>query len=120
MTAVYAATLGLLSVAGMLALVRIARGPTDLDRIVAIDVLVVLVAAGVTVQIAMRRETWNLALVGSVTLLGFLGSVAAARLIDLRRSDLRVRRRQRPPRPTGEDGEPPARSWSGGGEGPAT
>jgi multicomponent Na+:H+ antiporter subunit F len=108
MGVVYGLTLALLCVAGLLTLVRIARGPTDLDRVVAIDVLVVLIVAGATVEIAMRRENWNLALIGSVTLLGFLGSVAAARLIELRGSDLRVRRRPRDPgRQKADSGDPP-------------
>lgn len=87
MTVVYVVTLALLTLAGLLALVRVARGPTDLDRVVALDVLVVLVVAGVTVDIALRHESWNLALIGSVTLLGFLSAVAAARLVELRGPD---------------------------------
>jgi multicomponent Na+:H+ antiporter subunit F len=86
-TVVYVVTLALLTLAGLLALVRVARGPTDLDRVVALDVLVVLVVAGVTVDIALRHESWNLALIGSVTLLGFLSAVAAARLVELRGLD---------------------------------
>ncbi|KPM54873.1 sodium:proton antiporter [Frankia sp. CcI49] len=82
MTAVYTATFVLLSIAGLLTLARLLVGPTDLDRIVALDVLVILIAAGVTVEIGMRREGWNIALVAVVSLLGFLGSVTAARLVE--------------------------------------
>ncbi|MBE3199463.1 monovalent cation/H+ antiporter complex subunit F [Parafrankia irregularis] len=78
MTAVYTATFVLLSVAGLLTLARLLVGPTDLDRIVALDVLVILIVAGVTVEIGMRREGWNIALVAVVSLLGFLGSATAA------------------------------------------
>nr|WP_235497928.1 MULTISPECIES: monovalent cation/H+ antiporter complex subunit F [unclassified Frankia] len=82
LTAVYTATFVLLSIAGLLTLARLLVGPTDLDRIVALDVLVILIAAGVTVEIGMRREGWNIALVAVVSLLGFLGSVTAARLVE--------------------------------------
>ncbi|OAA28760.1 multisubunit sodium/proton antiporter [Frankia sp. EI5c] len=82
MTAVYTITLVLLSVAGMLTLVRVLAGPSDLDRIVALDVLVILIVAGVAVEIGMRGEGWNIALVAVVALLGFLGSVTAARLVE--------------------------------------
>ncbi|MBL7498348.1 sodium:proton antiporter [Frankia sp. CNm7] len=84
MRAVYAVTLGLLGLAGLLTLARAVRGPSELDRVVALEVLVILIAAGVAVDIAMRDEGWNLALLGSIALLGFLGSVAAARLVELR------------------------------------
>lgn len=82
MTTVYTITFVLLSIAGLLALVRLLAGPTDLDRIVALDVLVILIVAGVAVEIGMRREGWNIALVAAVALLGFLGSVTAARLVE--------------------------------------
>jgi multicomponent Na+:H+ antiporter subunit F len=83
-TVVYELTLALLVLAAALAVARLCAGPTELDQVVALDVLVVLIVAGVGVEVAWRREVWNLALLGSVALLGFLGSVAAARLLELR------------------------------------
>ncbi|WP_018500179.1 monovalent cation/H+ antiporter complex subunit F [Parafrankia discariae] len=84
MTTVYTITFVLLAVAGLLTLARALVGPTNLDRIVALDVLVILIVAGVTVEIGMRREGWNIALVAVVALLGFLGSLTAARLVERR------------------------------------
>lgn len=84
MTVVYGITLGLLGVSALLALVRAVRGPTNLDRIVALDVLVVLIVAGVAVDVGMREEGWNISLLAGVALLGFLGSVTAARLVERR------------------------------------
>nr|MDT0664140.1 monovalent cation/H+ antiporter complex subunit F [Micromonospora sp. DSM 115978] len=72
----------MLAAAGLLTLVRLLRGPTNLDRIVALDVLVVLIVAGVTVEIGVRDEGWNIALVVAVALLGFLASVTVARLVE--------------------------------------
>ncbi|ABW14568.1 MULTISPECIES: monovalent cation/H+ antiporter complex subunit F [Parafrankia] len=84
MTTVYTITFVLLAVAGLLTLARALAGPTNLDRIVALDVLVILIVAGVTVEIGMRNEGWNIALVAVVALLGFLGSLTAARLVERR------------------------------------
>ncbi|OHV35259.1 MULTISPECIES: monovalent cation/H+ antiporter complex subunit F [Pseudofrankia] len=84
MQVVYAITLGLVTLAGLLTLVRVVRGPTELDRVLALDVLVVLIVTAVTVEVARLQEGFNLALLGSVALLGFLGAAAAARLVELR------------------------------------
>ncbi|MBL7495783.1 sodium:proton antiporter [Frankia sp. CNm7] len=84
MSIIYGVTLALLGVAGLLTLDRAVRGPTNLDRVVALDVLVVLLVCGVAVDIAMYREGWNIALLGVVALLGFLGSVTAGRLVEQR------------------------------------
>lgn len=84
MTVVYTITLVLLSLAGLLTLGRALAGPTNLDRIVALDVLVILIVAGVSVELGMRNEGWNIALVLVVALLGFLGSLTAARLVERR------------------------------------
>jgi len=83
-TVVYTITLVLLSLAGLLTLVRALVGPTNLDRIVALDVLVILIVGGVAVEVGMRNEGWNIALVLVVALLGFLGSLTAARLVERR------------------------------------
>ncbi|ONH26558.1 monovalent cation/H+ antiporter complex subunit F [Pseudofrankia asymbiotica] len=84
MQVVYTITLGMVTAAGLLTLVRVVRGPTELDRVVALDVLVVLILTAVTVEVARLDEGFNLALLGSVALLGFLGAATAARLVELR------------------------------------
>ena len=71
------ATLG---VAAALALYRLLRGPTTLDRIVALDVFVVLSVMGAAVYVAAYRDGSNIPLLAAVSLVGFVGSVAAARL----------------------------------------
>ncbi|SEG69120.1 multisubunit sodium/proton antiporter, MrpF subunit [Thermomonospora echinospora] len=80
MNAVYAVTLGLLSVAALLTLVRLLRGPTVLDRILALDVLSVLLVGGVGVRAAMLGSTADVASLVVIALLGFAGTVTAARL----------------------------------------
>ncbi|NYI04307.1 monovalent cation/H+ antiporter complex subunit F [Allostreptomyces psammosilenae] len=81
MEAVYAITGALLSVAALLTLVRIGAGPSTLDRIVAIDVLLALVACGVAVWAARSGQPWSLVALVVVTLISFVGSVAVSRLV---------------------------------------
>ncbi|MCK9900870.1 sodium:proton antiporter [Parafrankia colletiae] len=115
MTTVYTITYVLLAAAGMLTVGRLLVGPTDLDRIVALDVLVILITAGVTVEIGMRREGWNIALVAVVALLGFLGSVTAARLVERKGSEQQASERHRSegPEPGGPERQEPERRGAG-------
>lgn len=80
MNAVFVAVLAMLGVAAALALYRLLRGPTTLDRIVALDVFVVLTVVGAGVYVAFYRDGSNIPLLAAVALVGFVGSVSAARL----------------------------------------
>ncbi|MBA9001668.1 MULTISPECIES: monovalent cation/H+ antiporter complex subunit F [Thermomonospora] len=80
MNAVYALTLALLSAAGLLTMARLVRGPTALDRILALDVLSVLLVSGVAVHAATQGTAANAASLVVIALLGFVGTVTAARL----------------------------------------
>lgn len=82
--ALVAASLVLLGVAAVLCLVRAVRGPSPLDRVVALDVFLVVIAAGVVVRGTRESESMNLILLVVVALLGFAGSVTAARLVERR------------------------------------
>lgn len=77
-------SLALLGVAAALCLVRVARGPSPLDRIVALDVFLVVVAAGVAVRGSAPGVELNAPVLLVVSLLGFAGSVTAARLVERR------------------------------------
>ena len=82
MTWVFAVTFGLLSVAGLLVLVCLLRGPTTLDRIVAVDVFVTLIVAATCVGMGWQKDGSNIALLAGFSLLAFIGSVSAARLVE--------------------------------------
>ncbi|MQA09747.1 MAG: sodium:proton antiporter [Pseudonocardiaceae bacterium] len=82
MTVVFTVTLGLLVVAATMVLIRLLRGPSTLDRILAVDVLLMLTVAGVAVEMAMSLRGANLALLAAVALLGFVSSVTGARLVE--------------------------------------
>lgn len=82
MTLVYEVVLAMLMVAAALALWRLLRGPTTLDRIAALDVLVVLVVASAAVYAAIYSDGSNIPLLAAVALVGLVGSATAARLVE--------------------------------------
>ena len=65
----------------LLALVRLARGPSLLDRVVATDTLLVIIAAGLAVHAALQRDPTLVPVLVVVSLLAFVGSVSVARYI---------------------------------------
>jgi multicomponent Na+:H+ antiporter subunit F len=80
METVIVVVLGLLGLSGALTLFRLLRGPSTLDRVVALDVFVVLTVVAAAVYVAAYRDGSNIPLLAAVSLVGFVGSVAAARL----------------------------------------
>lgn len=76
MTSVLALASGILTLAILCGLVRLARGPTVIDRIVAFD-LITTATVGMIVLLAMRWQTaLYLELILIFSLLGFFGTVA--------------------------------------------
>ena len=82
MTVVYIVTIAMLAAAALVTLARLLRGPSTLDRIAALDVLVVLIVGGTAVYVAVTRDGANIALLVAVALVGFVGSASAARLVE--------------------------------------
>ncbi|CAM05708.1 multisubunit sodium/proton antiporter MrpF subunit [Saccharopolyspora erythraea NRRL 2338] len=82
MSVVFAITFALLAVAGLLVIVRLLRGRTTLDRIVAVDVFVTLIVASACVGMGYLQDASNIALLLAFALLAFIGSVSAARLVE--------------------------------------
>ncbi len=85
MTAVFVIVLAMLCAAGLLTLARLLCGPETLDRVVALDVLVVLIVAGAAVYVAFYEDGSNIPLIAAVALVGFVGSATASRLAERRR-----------------------------------
>lgn len=81
MTAVYWATYLLLGAGALLALVRLALGPSLLDRVVATDTLLVIIAAGLAVHATLERDPTVVPVLVVVSLLAFVGSVSVARYV---------------------------------------
>jgi multicomponent Na+:H+ antiporter subunit F len=74
-------TLGLLLVSMLLALIRLWRGPSVADRVVALDLFGVLVVGMLVVLAILRRESAALDVAIAYSLVAFLGTVALARFI---------------------------------------
>lgn len=85
---VLAVTAVILSVAAAGAIIRIARGPSLLDRVLAADVLLAILGAAMCVDMAVNRHLDNLMLVVAVSIIGFIGSVTVARFVADRREQL--------------------------------
>jgi multicomponent Na+:H+ antiporter subunit F len=81
MTLVYWLAYGLLGSGALLALIRLARGPSLLDRVVATDTLLVIISAGLAVYAALARDPTLVPVLVVVSLLAFVGSVSVARYI---------------------------------------
>lgn len=74
-----------LTLAAAGAIVRIAVGPSLLDRVLASDVLLGIVGAALAIDMAVNRHLNNLFLLVALTLIGFIGSVTVARFVADRR-----------------------------------
>ncbi|SNS13836.1 multisubunit sodium/proton antiporter, MrpF subunit [Actinomadura meyerae] len=94
MSIVYNAALALLGAAFVLTAARLVRGPSTFDRIMALDVLAVLLVSGIAVHTAVHDEPANATILVVIALMGFVGSVSAARL-----AAARAEHREREARP---------------------
>jgi multicomponent Na+:H+ antiporter subunit F len=72
---------GLLTLSALLTLLRIVVGPSVLDRVVATDVLVSIVVCSLGAHVALNPGSSALPLLISLSLVGFMGSVAVARFV---------------------------------------
>ena len=79
MNAVLVLCVGILGIAALLLVARISLGPTMLDRVVALDVLVAVLICGLALEAAVSRHTTTLPILVVLSLLGFVGSVSVAR-----------------------------------------
>lgn len=69
----------MLGAAVVLAVVRIIRGPSAVDRGISNEVLVSTMVCALGVEAAVNRHTTTLPILVSLSLVGFLASVAIAR-----------------------------------------
>lgn len=69
----------LLGVSAVLALVRAERGPTMLDRTLALDVLTSIVVGAVALHSAWTLRTDTIPVLVALAMVGFIGSVTIAR-----------------------------------------
>jgi multicomponent Na+:H+ antiporter subunit F len=86
MAAVLIVVAALLAVSAAAAIVRTIVGPSLLDRVLAVDVLLSVVSAALITDMAVNRHQDNLILVVIICLVGFIGSVTVARFVIDRRT----------------------------------
>ncbi|MGN9765648.1 monovalent cation/H+ antiporter complex subunit F [Micromonospora sp. SD12] len=80
MTTLLAAILTLLfSVTALLALIRLYRGPSLIDRVVAADMLLATMVGAVGAEAAVNRHATTLPVLVALSMLGFVGSVSLVR-----------------------------------------
>ncbi len=84
MTVVIDICLTLLVVAGGLCLLRLVRGESVADRVVALDSLLVVIICGVAVDAAARRSGMFLDVLVVGALIAFAGTVTVARFVERR------------------------------------
>ena len=81
---VLVAAVAVIVTAGLLLLVRIWRGPSMLDRALALDVCAALIIAGLGAKSAFARDPFYFPSMLVLAFLGFTGSVGIARFIAVR------------------------------------
>lgn len=81
MSIIIGIALGLLIAALALTLVRVARGPTNLDRALCLDVVIVIVTGILATQIVRTNDASSLPILVVFSLTGFVGSVSVARFM---------------------------------------
>jgi multicomponent Na+:H+ antiporter subunit F len=85
----------LLTVGAVLAVVRAEKGPSMLDRTVALDIVVTTMIGAVAVYAAVNRRTDVVPILVVLSLVGFVGSVTIARFASVEpEGEGRVRTRE--------------------------
>ncbi|PZF99437.1 cation:proton antiporter [Micromonospora deserti] len=72
---------GLFSVTALLALIRLYRGPSLLDRVVAADMLLATMIGAVGAEAAVNRHATTLPVLLVLSVLGFVGAVSLVRFV---------------------------------------
>lgn len=68
----------ILGAAAALTLMRMARGPSTLDRVVAADVIIAVVIAGLAMEASLNHHSTTLPIMVVLSMLGFAGSLSMA------------------------------------------
>lgn len=79
MTVVVVITAAMLAVAAVLALIRLERGPTMLDRTIAVDVVTSVLVAGIATYSAWTQRSDTVPVLLALALVGFVTSVTISR-----------------------------------------
>lgn len=80
----YWITQGLLALGVLCAIYRVYKGPSVLDRVISVDVILIIVGSVMLVDMAYNRHTDFILFVVVTAVIGFLGAVAIARYAAVR------------------------------------
>lgn len=83
MTAVVVVSSVMLVSGVVMAVIRVERGPSMLDRAVALDVITSTLIFGAAVEGALTRRTETVPVLAALALVGFVASVAMARFVSV-------------------------------------
>lgn len=72
----------LIGLSALFCVIRALRGPTALDRVVALDLFLVVLAAGIIVRHAGPQAQLPVVVLLVIALLAFVGSASVARLVE--------------------------------------
>ncbi len=84
MSTVTAAAFAMLAVSALLCLARLVRGRSVADRIVALDLLLIVTVSGIAVAAVATGSGAFLDVLVVAALLGFIGTVTVARYVERR------------------------------------
>jgi multicomponent Na+:H+ antiporter subunit F len=87
MTTVHTIVFLLLAAALVLAFIRLARGPSLPDRVVALDLLAAIIAGAITAAVVWFGQPLLLDVVTLMAVISFFGTVAVARYLERRPRD---------------------------------
>lgn len=76
----------ILAASAFLAIIRLVKGPSILERVIATDVLLLIVSAALCLEMTVNKHTNNLVFVVLACLVGFIGSVTVSRYVTDRRN----------------------------------
>lgn len=79
MTLMVIICISMLSVGAFLAMVRMEKGPSILDRAIALDIITSSLIIGVAIEASWSRRVDTLGVLAALSLVGFVASVAIAR-----------------------------------------
>jgi multicomponent Na+:H+ antiporter subunit F len=79
MTIVLVVAGAMLFIAALLALARVVMGPTMLDRVMAMEVLVAVLVGGIAIEAAYNQHTTTIPILLALAMLGFVGATSVAR-----------------------------------------
>lgn len=110
----------LLALGVLCAVYRVYKGPSVLDRVISVDVILIIVGSVMLVEMAYNGSTDYILFVVVTAVIGFLGAVAIARYVAVRQPDSEDRVRRAEEQAIAITGEPapepeiPGSAWGSG------